>query len=138
MGELHLQIVVDRLKREYGVEASVGKPQVVYRETIGASAEGAAVFERELKEANLYGEVRCRIAPRDRGTGIRIESEIPEGTLRSAIADAALAGLREATETGPNGFPMDDLEATLLDVSFRDDEQPEVGVNVAAGEAFSC
>jgi len=135
MGELHLQIVVDRLRREYGVEAAVGKPQVVFRETIGASAEGAAVFERELKEATLFGDVRCRITPRERGTGIRIESAVPEGTLRPAIADAALAGLREAMETGPNGFPMDDLEATLLAVSYRDDAQPEVGVNVAAGEA---
>ncbi len=136
MGELHLQIVVERLRREYGVEAAVGKPQVVFRETIGASAEASAVFERELKEATLFGDVRCRIAPRARGAGIRIESAVPAGTLRPAIADAAMAGLREAAETGPNGFPMDDLEATLLAVSYRDDAQPEVGVNVAAGEAF--
>jgi elongation factor G len=128
--------VVDRLRREYGVQAAVGRPQVVYRESIGADAEAAATFERELKEATLFGEVRCRVAPRGRGEGLRIVSAVPEDAVPPAIVRAALAGLEEATETGPDGFPMDDVEATLLEVAFREDAQPEVGVKVAAGEAY--
>jgi elongation factor G len=136
MGELHLQVVVDRLRREYGVQAAVGRPQVVFRESIGIAAEAAATFDRELKEATLFGEVRCRVAPRGRGSGLRIASAVPDATVPPAIIRAALAGLEEATETGPDGFPMEDVEATLLEVAFREDAQPEVGVKVAAGEAF--
>jgi elongation factor G len=136
MGELHLQVVVDRLRREYGVQAAVGRPQVVYRESIAASAEASATFERELKEATLFGEVRCRVAPRGRGSGLHVVSAVPDGTVPPSIIQAALAGLEEAAETGPDGFPMDDVEATLLEVSYRDDAQPEVGVKVAAGEAY--
>jgi elongation factor G len=136
MGELHLQVVVERLRREYAVQAAVGRPQVVYRESIGVGAEAAATFERELKEATLFGEVRCRVAPRGRGEGLRVASAVPEATVPPAIIRAALAGLEEATETGPDGFPMDDVEATLLEVAFREDAQPEVGVKVAAGEAY--
>jgi elongation factor G len=136
MGELHLQVVVERLRREYGVEAAVGRPQVVYRESIGTEAEASATFERELKEATLFGEVRCRVAPRGRGDGLRIVSAVPDGTVPPAIVAAALGGLEEAAETGPDGFPMEDVEATLLAVAFREDAQPEVGVKVAAGEAF--
>jgi elongation factor G len=136
MGELHLQIIVERLRREYNVEAAVGRPQVVYRESIAGSAVASATFERELKEANLYGQVRCRITPRERGQGKRVTSAVPDGSVPPAVIAAALGGLQEATETGPGGFPMDDVEATLLSVAFRDDSQPEVGVKVAAGEAF--
>jgi len=137
MGELHLEIVVDRMRREYGVEAAVGKPQVVYRETVAIAAEGSARFERELKEATLYGEVTCRVTPRERGAGVTVRSELPAATaVRPAVLAAALDGLREGAQCGPEGFPMDDVEATLLAVGFREEAQPEVGVKVAAGEAF--
>jgi elongation factor G len=136
MGELHLQVVVERLRREYGVQAAVGRPQVVYRESIAHKAEATATFERELKEATLYGEVQCRVAPRERGAGLRIVSAVPDGAVPPAIVAAAVAGLEEATETGPDGFPMEDIEATLLSAAYREDAQPEVGVKVAAGEAF--
>jgi elongation factor G len=137
MGELHLEIIVDRLKREYRVEANVGKPQVVYRETIGSSAAAEAHFERVLKEATLFGEVGCRVAPRERGAGVAVRSALPDGApVPAAILDAAMAGLEEGAQSGPEGFPMEDVEATLLSVEYRDDAQPEVGVKVAAGEAF--
>jgi elongation factor G len=136
MGELHLQVVVERLRREYNVQASVGRPQVVYRESIGATAEAAATFERVLKEATLYGQVRCKVAARERGSGRQVVSGLPDGTLPPAIVAAALGGLEEAMETGPDGFPMEDVAATLLAVDYRDDAQPEVGVKAAAGEAF--
>jgi elongation factor G len=136
MGELHLEIIVNRLHREYGVEAAVGRPQVVHRETILASASATATFERDLKEVTLFGEVSCRVEPRPRGSGVSVGSAVGEGTAPAAIIDAALAGLREAAESGPEGFPLTDLEATLLALSFREECQPEVGVKVAAGEAF--
>ena len=136
MGELHLQIVVDRLRREYQVEAAVGKPQVVYRESIASTGEASATFERELKEATLYGTARCRVVPLRRGAGRRVVSAVPEASVPAALVRSALDGLREAIETGPDGFPMEDVEATLLEIGFREDAQPEVGVKVAAGEAF--
>jgi elongation factor G len=137
MGELHLQIIVDRLKREYGVEAAVGKPQVVYRETVARTAEAETTFQRELKEATLYGRARCRVAPRPRGAGVEIRSEVPEAPpLPPAVREAALAGLGEAAQSGPDGYPMEDISATLLALEFREDAQPEVGVKVAAGEAL--
>ena len=137
MGELHLEIVVDRLRREYGAEASVGKPHVVYRETILNEARAEAVFERELKEAELYGKVACRVAPLERGAGVRVETA---GTalekLPRAVLEAAIAGLNEGAESGSYGFPLVDIRATLLSADYRDDAQPEVGVKVAAGEAL--
>ena len=137
MGELHLEIIVGRLQREYRVEAAVGKPQVVYRETIREESEASATFERELKEAKLYGEVSCRVAPLERKSGVRVESGLPQrNDLSPAIVEAALAGLEEAAQSGPDGFPLEDIQATLLSVGFREDGQPEVGVKVAAGEAF--
>jgi elongation factor G len=136
MGELHLQVIVERLRREYHVEAAVGRPQVVYREAIGKETEAKAVFERELKEATLYGEVRCRVTPRERGRGRSFASTVAEDSVPPAILQAALAGLEEAAEAGPSGFPMEDVQATLLEVGYREDAQPEVGVKVAAGEAF--
>jgi elongation factor G len=137
MGELHLEVIVDRLRREYGVEASVGKPQVVYRETIRQEAEASAKFERQLKEAELYGEVACRIRPLARAAGVSIVSALKEDDPSpAAVVESALAGLAEAAQTGPDGHPMADVEATLLRVGFREESQPEVGVKVAAAEAF--
>src|SRR5215470_1772574 len=81
MGELHLEIIVDRMKREYGVQARAGKPQVVYRETILGAGDGNAVFERDMKEQPIYGEARCKVKARARGTGMEFKRELPAGTL---------------------------------------------------------
>lgn len=136
MGELHLQIIVERLRREYATEVAVGKPQVVFRETIGGSAEESAEFSRALKDATLFGKVRCRVAPRPRGSGIKLLSVVDEQSLPPAVFEAARSGLAEATETGPDGYRMEDVEATLVAVEYREEAQPEIGVKVAAGEAF--
>ncbi|RMH43867.1 MAG: elongation factor G [Deltaproteobacteria bacterium] len=137
MGELHLEIVVETLQREYGVEVAVGKPQVVYRETIAAAAEGEAVFERELKEESLYGAARVRVAPLSRGAGTRIESAIGDDAgVPPPVVEAAMQGLREVSQSGPNGYPLTDLEVTLLSVGTREGVPAEVGVKVAAAEAF--
>ena len=137
MGELHLDVIVDRLRREYGVSAAVGKPQVVFRETVREPAEATATFARELKEATLYGEVRCAVAPRERGRGVRLRAELSaEPPLPPAWVAAAMAGLEEAAQSGPDGFPMEDVDVRLLALGFREEAQPQVGLKVAAGEAF--
>ncbi|MGA9653602.1 MAG: elongation factor G, partial [Polyangia bacterium] len=124
MGELHLDIMVDRLRREYGVDAHVGRPQVVYRETLAKAAEAEARFEREVEDEKVFGQARVRVAPRPRGTGnhvslalAKIESlpgapRIPD-TPR-AILDAALEGATEAMRSGPEGYPFEDIEVSVI------------------------
>ena len=139
MGELHLEIVVDRMVREYGVKARVGKPQVVYRETIGGEGDGDASFERELKEESLYGWASCRVAPLPRGRGIEIASALHADSAHPhppAVVEAALQGLRDAAQAGPDGYPLADVAVKLTGVKWRDDAQPQVSVRAAAAEAF--
>ncbi len=137
MGELHLEVIVDRLRREFSVEASVGRPQVVYREAIRRTAEGKATFERELQDAELFGEVACRVQPLARGAGIRLESALPDQPpVPTGIVEAARAGLAEASYSGPRGFPLQDVEGTILSIGYREGAQPEIGVKVAAADAF--
>jgi elongation factor G len=147
MGELHLEIVIDRLKREYGVEAQVGKPQVVYRETVTARAEADATFERHLvdeqtgKEKVVFGGARVRVAPAARGGGVVVRADLPPPSppapaVPPAFVEAALAGIRDATSSGPvGGFPLDDLEAVLEHIELREGAT-EIGCRVAAAEAF--
>lgn len=138
MGELHLDIMVDRLLREYGIEARVGKPQVVYRETVSRSAEAEAIFERKVEEEVMYGHARVRVEPQTRGSGTVFQSQLPQTPpVPSAIAQAALIGLREAATAGVNtGFPLVDVKLTLLGVNYREGMNNEVGYKIAAGEAF--
>jgi elongation factor G len=90
MGELHLEVIVDRMRREYGVAANVGKPQVVYRETVLGEAEGHAVFERELKEQRLYGEATCRVRSLPRGSGVRFGKQLTGvAVVSDAIVEAS-------------------------------------------------
>ncbi len=138
MGELHLDVIVDRMRREYGVEADVGKPQVFYRETIAGEAEAQAEFERELKDEVIYGKASCRVRSRSRGTGMAFTSEVTadQPSMESLIA-AAMQGLRDAAWAGPEGYPLEDVEVTLTAVSTRDGvTQTEVGARAAASEAF--
>ena len=137
MGELHLDIIVTRLERDYKVKARVGKPQVVYRETISTAAQGSAKFERKLKDSEIFGEASCKIAPRERGTHNHFTSEVnalippPDNIL-----EAAMQGLRDAANAGPDGYPLEDVEAVLTSLKFREDAMPLVGVRSAAAEAF--
>ncbi len=146
MGELHLDIIVDRLRREYGVEGNVGRPQVVYRETLAKAAEGEARFERVVDDQTLFGHARVRVAPRPRGTGnvvrlavARVEAaagqqKIPE--TPQAILDAALEGAREAMRSGPQGYPFEDLEVVVTHVEYRPDASTVAGQRAAVGEAL--
>jgi elongation factor G len=137
MGELHLEIIVDRMRREYGVQANVGKPQVVYRETVSGEADGHAVFERELKEQAIYGEATVRVKSKPRGTGVDFKNLVrADALLPELVVNAAMQGLRDAASAGANGFPFDDCEVTLTRVAVREGANGEIGSRAAAAEAF--
>ena len=139
MGELHLDIIVDRLVREYNVEARVGKPQVVYRETITETNEAECSFERKLEDEALFGHAKVRVAPRPRSSGTSFEKALEAGVeVPQALIDAAMDGLREAATSGvAAGFPLIDVEATLLELKLPDGGPiKDVAYRVAAGEAF--
>lgn len=137
MGELHLEVVVDRLRREYGVKANVGKPQVVYRETIKATGEATETFERELKDERLFGQATCRVSPRPRGTGVVVRSEIAaDSPISEELLESAMQGLRDAARSGPDGYPFEDVDVMLLDLRHEEDSHPEVSLRPAASAAF--
>ncbi|MGN6105891.1 MAG: elongation factor G [Kofleriaceae bacterium] len=137
MGELHLEIIVDRMKREYGVQARAGKPQVVYRETVLGEGEGTAVFERDLKEQPIYGEATCVVRSRTRGSGMEFKRELPASAiLPDNVIAAAMQGLRDAASSGPDGYPLEDVEVTLTGVKLKDGANGEIGSRAAAAEAF--
>jgi elongation factor G len=126
------------MKREYGVQARAGKPQVVYRETVLAEGDGNAVFERDLKEQPIYGEASCHVKARPRGTGMEFKKQLPGAAamLSDVIVQAAMQGLRDAASSGPDGYPLEDLEVTLTNVALRDGANGEIGARAAASEAF--
>jgi elongation factor G len=137
MGELHLEIMVDRMKREYGVQARAGKPQVVYRETVLAEGEGHAVFERDLKEQAIYGEASCKVRSRPRGSGMEFKKTLPAmPPLPDIVVQSAMQGLKDAASSGPDGYPLEDVEVTLTAVALRDGANAEIGARAAAAEAF--
>ena len=137
MGELHLEIIVDRMKREYGVQARAGKPQVVYRETVLGKGEGTATFERDTKEQPIFGEATVRVKSRKRGEGMKLDRSLPVmPPLPEAIVNAAMQGLRDAASSGPDGYPLEDVEVTLSHIALREGANGEIGVRAAAAEAF--
>ena len=137
MGELHLEIKVDRLTREYGVKARVGKPQVVFRETISHAAEADGRFERKLENEEIYGKVRVRVAPRARHAGMTYAARLPEfPPTPPNLVQAALSGVREASGSGPGGYPMEDIEVVVLGVETREGASPEIGAKIAASNGF--
>jgi elongation factor G len=144
MGELHLEIIVDRMKREYGVQARAGKPQVVYRETVLGEGEGHATFERSIsasgKDQAIYGEATCHVRGRARGSGMEFKRKLATSAAAPPIADvivlAAMQGLRDAASSGPDGYPLEDVEVTLTQLGLRDGANGEIGARAAAAEAF--
>jgi elongation factor G len=137
MGELHLEIIVDELTRVYGVEVGVGKPQVVFRETVTETGEVKAQFERELKEETMFGEATVRVAPRARGTGNKIAVALPPAPpMPDALVAAARQGMHEASLSGPSGYPLEDIAIELVGLGLREGAQAEIGVKVAAADAL--
>ena len=148
MGELHLEIIRDRLEREYSVSARTGRPQVVYRETVLGSGQGEHTFERAAEDEVLFGEARVRVTARPRGTGSTVRAEVPPPSpewspaLQRALAgcvEAALSGVREAMGSGPQGNRLEDIEAVLIGVTPRLKEEvaSDVGWRIAGARALT-
>jgi elongation factor G len=124
------------MQREFNTNVNVGKPQVVYRETIAKQAEAAAVFDKEIAGQRLYGEVKLAVAPLPRGTGNKFISKISEDELAPVFIDAARKGALESLESGSlMGYPVVDLEVTLLSVQHKDSLSTELAYTVSASMA---
>ena len=139
MGELHLEIIVDRLKQLFHVEVKTGKPQVVYRETISATAEAWGEFDREIAGRQHFARVRVSLAPLKRNSGFRATNKVAAAEIPETFAAAALEGLDSSSRTGLiMGYPMTDIAATLAGGEFRENDASELAFKVAAGQALDA
>jgi len=136
MGELHLEIAVDRMRREYGVDSNVGKPKVAYREALKALTKAEARFVRQSGGHGQYGHVILELEPLDRGTGIEFESKVVGGNIPIEYIPSVEHGVREALKTGPiSGHPVLDVKITLLDGSYHDVDSSKVAFEIAGSMA---
>jgi elongation factor G len=136
MGELHLEIIVDRLRREHKVEANVGRPQVAYRETIRQAASARGRYIRQTGGRGQYGDVSLEVRPNAKGGGVVIENRIVGGAIPREFIPAAEKGIREALEGGIlAGYPIVDVVVTLLDGSFHEVDSSEMAFKIAASMA---
>ncbi len=137
MGELHLEIIVDRLKREFNVEASVGRPQVAYKETLTRPAEGEGRYVRQTGGRGQYGHAKIRLVPRQPGEGYEFLNKIVGGSIPKEFIKPIDQGIREAMTTGVlAGYPVDDVGIELYDGSFHDVDSSEMAFKIAGSMAF--
>jgi len=137
MGELHLEIIVDRMKREFKVEGNVGRPQVAFKETIKEMAEAEGKYIRQSGGRGQYGHVFLRVEPRKRGEGFEFIDEIKGGIIPKEFIPAVEKGVKEATEKGVlAGYPLVDLEVTLYDGSFHEVDSSEFAFKIAGSIAL--
>ncbi len=137
MGELHLEIIVDRMKREFTVEANVGKPQVAYRETISTKAVQRHRFIRQTGGKGMYGDVTIEIEPLEPGSGFVFENAIVGGVIPKEYIPAVEKGIEEALRNGiVAGYPMVDLKVSLTDGSYHDVDSSEMAFKIAGSIAF--
>ena len=137
MGELHLEIIVDRLKREFNVEANVGKPQVAYRETIKNTIEQEAKYIKQSGGRGQYGHVWLKLEPQESGKGYEFVNEIVGGAIPREFIGPVDKGIKEQMENGViGGYPVVDVKVTLYDGSFHDVDSSEVAFKVAGSMAF--
>ena len=137
MGELHLEVIVDRMKREFKVEANIGRPQVAYKETIKAEAEAEGKYIRQSGGRGQYGHVWLRVSPKPRGEGFEFIDEIKGGIIPKEFIPAVEKGVKEAMEKGiVAGYPMIDMRAVLYDGSFHEVDSSEVAFKIAASQAL--
>jgi len=137
MGELHLEIIVDRLRREFKVEANVGAPQVAYRETIRKTVEQEGKFVRQTGGRGQYGHVVIRIEPLEQGGGYEFENAIVGGVIPKEYIPAVDKGIQEQAENGVlAGFPVVDFKVTLFDGSYHDVDSSEMAFKIAGSMAF--
>ncbi len=137
MGELHLEIIVDRLLREFKVEANVGNPQVSYRESITTDSEAQGKFVRQSGGSGQYGDVRIRVRPGEAGTGIIVNNKVVGGAIPKEYIGPATQGIEEACSTGPiAGYPVLDVEVDIYDGSYHDVDSSEVAFKIAGSMAM--
>ncbi|MBM3206807.1 MAG: elongation factor G, partial [Candidatus Staskawiczbacteria bacterium] len=137
MGELHLDIIQDRLRREFNVDANFGRPQVAYKETIAAEAEAEEKYVRQSGGKGQYGHVWLRLKPKDRGAGFEFIDEIKGGSVPKEFIKPTEKGVVEAMDKGiVAGYPMVDIEVTLFDGSYHDVDSSEFAFKIAGSMAF--
>jgi len=137
MGELHLEVVIDRMQREFGVTANVGKPQVAYRETVRAVAEAQGRYVRQTGGHGQYGDVTIRLEPLPAGGGFRFESAVAGGAVPREFIPAIERGVAEALEGGVlAGYPMADVKVTLLNGSYHEVDSSELSFKIAGSMAL--
>ena len=137
MGELHLEIIVDRLKREFGVEASVGKPQVAYKEALTREAEGEGRYIKQTGGRGQYGHAKVRLSPGEAGKGLEFVNAIVGGAIPREYIKPVEEGIREAMTTGVlAGYPVDAVRIELYDGSYHDVDSSEMAFKVAGSMAF--
>ena len=137
MGELHLEIIVDRMKREFNVDANVGKPQVAYRETIRAKVESEGKFVRQSGGRGQYGHVWLKIEPNEQGKGYEFINGIVGGSVPREYIPAVDKGIKEAVETGViAGYPVVDVKVTVFDGSYHDVDSNEMAFKIAGSMGF--
>jgi elongation factor G len=137
MGELHLEIIVDRMKREFKVEANVGAPQVAYKETVKINAEGEGKYIRQTGGHGQYGHCFIRIEPKGRGEGYEFVDAIKGGAIPREFIAPIEKGVREAMENGIlAGYPMVDMKVTLYDGTYHDVDSSEIAFKIAGSMAL--
>ncbi|MBI4385544.1 elongation factor G, partial [Candidatus Parcubacteria bacterium] len=137
MGELHLEIIVDRMKREFGVEANVGRPQVAYKETIRKAAEAEGKYIRQSGGRGQYGHVWLRVEPLERGKGVAFVNKIKGGVIPNEFIPAVEKGVIEAVEKGVlAGYPLQDFQITLYDGSYHEVDSSEAAFKIAGSIAL--
>ena len=137
MGELHLDIIVDRMKREFGVEANVGKPQVAYKETIRGNAEAEGKYIKQSGGRGQYGHCVIKIEPQERGKGYEFVDAIKGGTIPKEYIQPINKGIKEASDNGVlAGYPLLDFKVTLFDGSFHEVDSSEAAFKIAGSMAF--
>lgn len=136
MGELHLEVIISRMLREFKTEVNVGKPQVVYRETIAKEARGSVVFDKEIAGQRQFGEVTLNLKPLPRGEGNRVKSNITEEIIPDIYIASIKKGIMESLESGAlMGYPVVDVEAVIIGGSYRDSMSTELAYTVSASMA---
>ncbi len=137
MGELHLEVLVDRMKREFGVEANIGKPQVAYKETISADAEAEGKYIKQSGGRGQYGHVKIRVKPLERGKGFEFINSIKGGVIPSEFISPAEKGIKEALERGVvAGYPLVDISVELYDGSYHEVDSSEAAFKIAGSMAL--
>jgi elongation factor G len=137
MGELHLEIIVDRMKREFKVETNVGKPQVAYKEAITKQVRVEGKFVRQSGGKGQYGHVWLELEPLERGAGYKFENKVVGGAVPREYIPAVDAGIQEALNNGiVAGYPMIDVKATIVDGSYHDVDSSEMAFKIAGSMAL--